>query len=681
MHRTLLLVLLLTACTDDAKSGPVGDTGSDDPPADTAVPDTDGDGTVDAEDCAPDDPSIHPGASEICNGQDDDCDGEADNSPVDPTRFYLDLDGDGFAGADETVLACTAPEDGHLEPLDCDDTNRRIHPEAAEICDAWDTDEDCDGLSDDADPSVTDRDWFVPDADGDGYGDATAPPQEWCDPPPGLVLDRNDCDDRDPNTHPGVSESDTSLWKDLACDGVGGNLSRAELRFITDDPGQFSGFTVRGVGDVDGDGRIDLMVGDPFHEDSGWRAGRVFLVFGRTIAAHTTTPFSLADADITFLAEASEDGLGNGLTAAGDVDGDGLDDIVLGAPGHSSGGPDSGTAYLFLGSSLAGASSATFDVGDADLAFVGERPGDRAGLELSFVGDVDGDGRAELLISAYGSDDGGRNAGKSYLFFGATVASTPSTELDLSEADVAFVGEERDDWSGSIVRSAGDLDGDGLDDILIGAPGPDLENATTYVILGSTLAARATTTIDLSEADIIIHGEWERDSSGHRIASAGDVDGDGLDDLLFGLPDANEGGRSAGKVLLLLGSTLAASTSTTIDLNSADFAFIGEGEFDYVAETSAAGDLDGDGLDDILIASPYRDVGKVYVMFGASLTGTAGTTIDLANADVILSGQSSAHYAGSSMTTPGDVNGDGLDDIFIGSWGDAALAYVVYGAR
>jgi hypothetical protein len=677
----MMLVLLLAACTEDARPGPVEDATPDAPLPDTADPDTDRDGTVDSEDCAPDDSSIHPGAPETCNGQDDDCDGEIDNSPVDPTRFYLDLDGDGFAGAEETVLACTAPENGHPEPLDCDDTNRRVHPDATEICDSRNIDEDCDGLSDDADPSVTNRTGFVPDADADGYGDETAPLQEWCDPPLGLLYDRTDCDDRDPDTHPGASESGISLWEDQACDGVGGNLSRADLRFVSDAPGEFSGFTVRGVGDVDGDGLVDLMVGDTFHEDSGWRAGRVFLVFGRTIAASTTTPFSLRDADITFLAEAGQDYLGYGISSAGDVDGDGLDDILLGAPGNNSGGPGSGKAYLFLGRSLAGAPSATVDVGEADLSFIGETPGDNAGFEVSFVGDVDGDGRAELLIGAYGSDDGGRDAGKSYLFFGATVAASTSTELDLSEADMAFVGEELNDWSGYIVRSAGDLDGDGLDDIIIGAPGPDLENATSYVMLGSTLAERSATTIDLSDADIIIHGEWESDSSGDRIASAGDVDGDGLDDLLFGLPYANEGGRSAGKVLLLLGSTLAASTSTSIDLGSADFSFIGEGEFDYVSETSSAGDVDGDGLDDILIASPFSGVGKIYIMFGASLTGPPGTSIELADADVLFSGQSSAHFAGGSMTTPGDVNGDGLDDIFIGSWGDAALAHVVYGAR
>jgi hypothetical protein len=182
--------------------------------------------------------------------------------------------------------------------------------------------------------------------------------------------------------------------------------------------------------------------------------------------------FTLSAADLSFVGENASDNSGRSVASAGDVDGDGLSDLLIGAYGNDDGGPEAGKSYLFLGSSIA--SGGTFDLSAADASFVGENggswqnPGDHSGVSVASAGDVDGDGLSDLLIGAYGNDEGDNNAGKSYLFLGSSIAAGGT--FDLSAADASFVGENADDYSGSSVASAGDVDGDGLSDLLIGAP-------------------------------------------------------------------------------------------------------------------------------------------------------------------------------------------------------------------
>ena len=220
--------------------------------------------------------------------------------------------------------------------------------------------------------------------------------------------------------------------------------------------------------------------------------------------------------------------------------------------------------------------TSTIDL-QADYSFVGENTGQRRpfGLQRS---DVDGDGLSDA-VSAYGNDDGGTDVGKTYVILGSSLGGTST--IDLSQADYALIGENAYDFSGSVVASAGDVDGDGLSDLLVGADYSDdggTDAGKTYLILGASLGSAST--MDLSQADYAFVGENASDWSGRAVASAGDVDGDGLSDLLVGANGNDDNGTSAGKAYLILGSSLG--SNATIDLSQADYIFTGEAQSDYL---------------------------------------------------------------------------------------------------
>ena len=726
-----LFALLLTACAGAERD---------------KAPDADRDGTPDDEDCAPDDPAVYPGAAEACNDVDDDCDGEVDNDPVDGTTFYGDADGDGFYGDADTVSACALPDGYAATADDCDDTDPAVHPGVDETCN--DIDDDCDGavdngpvdgttfygdadgdgfygdidlvsacsipdgyseaiddcddtradaypgaaetcneLDDDCDGAVDndpiDGTTYYGDADGDGfYGDTDTVSE--CAPPEGYGEAADDCDDTDADTYPGAPEGDVGLWDDPACDGGGGSLARADFAFIGD-TGDLAGTIVSDAGDVDGDGLDDLLVGAFASDLRGSWGGAAYLILGSTLAGSASTDLDLADADFVLIAEAPGDWAGTSVSTAGDVDGDGLADILVGSPSaDDDSGRSTGKAYLFLGSTLAASPTATLDLGEADYELVGPDFGEKAGDCVSSAGDVDGDGLDDLFIGARYNGDGGTYAGKAYLVFGSTLAASTSPSFVLDQADFEFIGENRDDLAGTSVRSAGDVDGDGLDDLLVGAPFHSdgaLSVGKSYLILGSTLATARRSTLDLSDADFELIGESSADYSGRSVSGAGDVDGDGLDDIIVGAY-YDQVGDSAGKSYLILGSTLAAASSRSFDLGSADVKFTGEAIQDRAGySVRGAGDVDSDGLADILVGAP--GAGTAYLILGRTLAASSASVMDLGSADFAFTGESAIDTAALSISPAGDVDGDGRDDLFVGApynrdgGTDAGKAYLI----
>ncbi|MBI1871222.1 MAG: FG-GAP repeat protein, partial [Chlamydiae bacterium] len=392
------------------------------------------------------------------------------------------------------------------------------------------------------------------------------------------------------------------------------DLSLADYAFIGENEDDQSGGSVSGAGDVDGDGKSDLLIGAYGNDAGGPNAGKTYLILAKSLGSSKTIDLSLAD--YAFIGENENDLSGYSLSDAGDVDGDGKADILIGAFENSEGGYDAGKTYLILAKSLG--SSKTIDLSLADYTFIGENKNDYSGYSLSSAGDVDGDGKADILIEAYGNDEGGSLAGKTYLILAKSLGS--SKTIDLSLADYTFIGENADDYSGRSVSSAGDVDGDGKSDLLIGAHGNDEGGSLagkTYLILAKSLGSSKT--IDLSLADYAFVGENAYDYSGISVSGAGDVDGDGRPDLLIGAYGNDEGGSLAGKTYLILAKSLG--SSKTIDLSLADYAFIGENENDDSGHSvSSAGDVNGDGRPDLLIGAYGNDeggsyAGKSYLIF------------------------------------------------------------------
>jgi hypothetical protein len=445
------------------------------------------------------------------------------------------------------------------------------------------------------------------------------------------------------------------------------DLSKAHASFWGEDAGDYSGYSVAGAGDVNGDGYDDILVGAYEDDDGGSNAGQVYLIFGKP--GGWTMDFDLSNADASFVGENADDEAGYPVAGAGDVNGDGYDDILIGASWNDDGGHWTGQTYLIFGK-VSGWAMDT-DLSSADASFWGEYMSDHSGGSVAGAGDVNRDGYDDILIGAGGNDDGGSGAGQTYLILGK--ASGWAMDTDLSSADASFWGEGAGDDSGSSVAGAGDVNRDGYDDILIGAVGND-DGGTyagqTYLIFGKASGWAMDT--DLSAADASFWGEDTYDDSGSSVAGAGDVNGDGYDDMLIGAYADEDGGSYAGQTYLILGKASGWAMDTGLSAVSASF--WGEDAGDESGRSVAgAGDVNGDGYDDILIGA-WEDedggsnAGQTYLILGKA----SGWTMDkdLSAASASFWGEEASDYSGFSVASAGDVNGDGYDDILIGAFGD-----------
>ena len=425
-----------------------------------------------------------------------------------------------------------------------------------------------------------------------------------------------------------------------------------------------SGSTTTPVTDADGDG-FSSANGDCDDADPAIHPGAdaLLLVNDYDCDGNQDSESSLTFSDYSFVGEAGDSRAGYGISSCGDVEGDGLGDIIISASGADDKGTYSGKACLILGRSLD--ERRALDLSNADYTFVGESEFNYAGVTVSDAGDVDGDGLGDIIIGARGHDD---YTGKTYLILGSDLGETDS--FSLSSVDYSFVGESGYDSADLRVSDAGDVDGDGLGDILIGAHNMDesaRDSGKAYLFLGGNL--RETGSRNLSNADYGFVGENGDDYAGYNLSSAGDVDGDGLADLLIGAQGNDDNGNYAGKVYLILADSL--SEPGTSDLSVADYAFSGEADLNYAGYgLSDAGDIDGDGLADILIGaygndSGATDAGKVHLILGSSLVKLGSN--NLFYADYGFIGENEGDDVGVSVSNAGDVDGDSLNDILIGA--------------
>ena len=650
--RIAWIVLSLTACGElgsnklnDDKDGDgysefEGD--CDDNNAALTPADQDGDGASSCDgDC--DDADAFFNANDADRDGVSSCEGDCDDSDAASTNRATDADCDGTIAAQDcddddatsNIKATDGDCDGVLTANDCDDndaTSNIVRDDAdcdgiltADDCndnDASSTavaqDTDCDGVNDGLDCEPTDA--SIPAEDGDCDGTRTA----------------DDCDDSDP--------SSTVVANDADCDGT----------ITTEDCDDGNPDFGAVASDADCDGAPTSLDCD----DSDATLGAFS---GDRDCDGIPSADDCDDSDASTVDDMDCDG----VTTSLDCDDDDAGSTIVAEDADC----DGTVAAADCDDSDAASTTVPID-GDCDGVLTADDCDD-SDASMNFDDD-DGDGYATCDGDCNDDDPTFHPDAADGFITDKNCDGIAGTGGSLGDAAYTFVGAAEYDEAAVAVAAAGDVDGDGIGDILIAG----YHTRAAYLVPGSSLGS--STTIDLSEADYTFRGIF---STGWALASAGDVDGDGLDDILIGVQGDSAGGYWAGAAHLILGSSLG--SSSTIDLADSDYKFVGEyGCIDWGlcsdyagAAVASAGDVDGDGLDDIIIgAEQYGGAmdatGAAYVILGSSLGHSS--TIDLSDADYKLIGEDWGdffEFAGSAVSSAGDVDGDGLDDILIGATG------------
>jgi len=291
---------------------------------------------------------------------------------------------------------------------------------------------------------------------------------------------------------------------------------------------------------------------------------------------------------------------------------------------------------------------------------------DISGFSVSGAGDINGDGIADIIIGSPSADPNGIGSGQSYVLFGSRSGFSSSFNLSNLNGSNGFRinGLDAGDNSGSSVSDAGDINGDGIADIIIGAPNADPNgdfSGQGYVIYGSR--AGFSSSFNLSNLNgsngFRINGLVARDGLGASVSNAGDVNGDGIGDFILTSPGAfNISGQSH----VIYGNRSGFGSSFNLSSLDGSNGFTVDG---FSGVVSNAGDFNGDGIADIIIGDPARSVngtssGRVTVIFGKGSRFVP---------DLNINGISSFNLLGLSVSSAGDVNGDRIDDIIIGSIG------------
>jgi len=461
----------------------------------------------------------------------------------------------------------------------------------------------------------------------------------------------------------------------------GGNGFRISGEAAGDD----SGRALSDAGDVNGDGFGDLIIGARYADPNGDRSGASYVVFGGASGFAANLNLSALDGGNGFKLSGvtASDFAGSSVSAAGDVNGDGFGDLIIGAPYADPNGDRSGASYVVFGRASGFAANLTLSALDGGNGFKlsGVTAFDYAGSFVSAAGDVNGDGFGDLIIGARGAPYG-TDSGASYVVFGR--ASGFPANLNLSSLDgsngFTLSGVAPDDRSGRSVGAAGDVNGDGFGDLIIGADGADpngTDSGESYVVFGKASGFAAN--LNLSTLDgsngFKLSGVAAYDRAGRSVSAAGDVNGDGFDDVVIGADQADANGSFSGASYVVFGK--ASGFAANLNLSALDgsngFKISGVAPYDSAGESvSAAGDVNGDGFGDVIIGAAEADSngrvsGAGYVVFGKASGFTAN--LNLSSLDgrngFKLSGVAADDFAGDSVSAAGDVNGDGFADLLI----------------
>ena len=481
-----------------------------------------------------------------------------------------------------------------------------------------------------------------------------------------------------------------------ALDGLNG----FKLSGVAD--GDQSGGSVSAAGDINGDGFSDLIIGAEYADPSGNLSGASYVVFGKAGGFAANLSLSALDGTNGFriIGVAFEDHSAVSVSGAGDVNGDGLDDLIVGAHYADAGGVNSGASYVVFGKNTGYAPN--FDLstlnGTNGFRISGAAANEELGTSVSGAGDVNDDGFDDIIIGAPKS----ANIGAAYIVFGKGGGFVPDLNVVQLDGSNGFKlsGVTLNDQAAWSVSEAGDINQDGFDDVIIGAPSADPNgnlSGTSYVVFGRGVGLFPPN-LNLAALDGLngfrLDGAAAGDLAGFSVSGAGDVNGDGFADVVVGAYRAPAGlATGAGYVVFGKAGGFAPSINLGSLNGSNGFRLTGVTSADDTgASVSNAGDINDDGFGDLIIGAPgaspngFRS-GASYVVFGKA----AGFAADLnlatldGNNGFKANGVAAGDFSGGAVSAAGDLNRDGAADLMIGAYladaggTDRGASYVIFG--
>ncbi|MBC8048112.1 MAG: FG-GAP repeat protein, partial [Fimbriimonadaceae bacterium] len=392
----------------------------------------------------------------------------------------------------------------------------------------------------------------------------------------------------------------------------------------------FFGSSVSSAGDVNGDGFADVIIGAYCYDNGHTDEGRAYIFHG-SLSGISSTPI------ITLEPNQTTAYFGWSVSKAGDVNGDGYDDIIVGAYGYKNVENDEGRVFIYHGSptGISTTPALTLEINQADAYF---------GWSVSKAGDVNNDGFDDIIIGADQFDNGQTNEGRAYVYHGSATGINPSP-MTILESNQSFA------YFGYSVSDAGDVNNDGFDDVIVGAykfDNVESNEGSVFVYLGSDTGI-------ISAPSAILEINQSEAYFGYAVSSAGDINADGYGDVIVGATLYDLGQANEGAAFVYTGSSSGIITSPSSILQS------NQTNSNFGNSVADAGDFNGDGFSDVIIgANNYDKVqnneGRAYIYLG-SVSG-----INMAYLQPFEPNDLEISF-GFSVACAGDINGDGYDDV------------------
>jgi len=459
-------------------------------------------------------------------------------------------------------------------------------------------------------------------------------------------------------------------------------------------PQDKTGWSVASAGDLNNDGYDDFLIGARESAAGGDQRGTVYVVFGRSGATpfDATTALSSLSGSQGFAINgvSNYQNLGTALSGVGDINNDGFDDFILGTTGRDP------AAFVIFGSASLTSVDLTALNGANGFAITGTPQYSYAGSAVSGAGDFNGDGFADLIIGARndGFDGYSPPAGGAYVIFGK--AGGFSANLDLSDSSILHFTADTGggDSLGYSVSDAGDVNGDGYDDLIVGASQTQGNTGGAYLVFGRAGALTGLQTINTLSDTVFLTPLGTSREMGRAVSSAGDIKGDGFDDVMIASNYGTGAASNSGLTYIVFGKASGWSSSLDLVTMSASegFRILGAASEDKTGvAVSNIGDVNGDSIDDLIVGGNQvgnvgQGAGAAYVIFGRTggFTDINVSTLDGSNG-FRIDGAAAWSTAGRSVSGGGDINGDGVNDIIVGApvfFGNSSplgAAYVIYG--